>query len=187
MLDKNIIIKVTNRDNGSVGYTIPDLGNMHRTFQSGETKEVSMEELRKLSYIPGGMNILKKYLVLDNQEAINELLNEVEPEYYYKEEDIKELLLNGTLAQFEDCLDFAPEGIINLIKKMSVELKLNDVAKRQALLKATGFNVTTAIEANEDDGEEDTTEKKTRRTSAPVNKTTSRRTTPVSNYKIINK
>ena len=26
--DKNTLIKVTNRDNGSVGYTIPDLGKL---------------------------------------------------------------------------------------------------------------------------------------------------------------
>ena len=63
MLDKNTIIKVTNRDNGTVGYTIPDLGNLHRLFQAGETKEITMEELRKLSYVPGGNNILKNYLL----------------------------------------------------------------------------------------------------------------------------
>ena len=57
MVDKNTIIKVTNRDNGSVGYTIPDMGNLHRSFQSGETKEITMEELRKLSYLPGGVSV----------------------------------------------------------------------------------------------------------------------------------
>ena len=123
MLDKNTIIKVTNRDNGTVGYTIPDLGNLHRLFQAGETKEITMEELRKLSYVTGGNNILKNYLILDNEEAIRELLSEVEPEYYYSEEDVKKLLLQGTLDQFEDCLNFAPEGIINLVKKLYEELK----------------------------------------------------------------
>ena len=89
MLDKNTIIKVTNRDNGTVGYTIPDLGNLHRLFQAGETKEITMEELRKLSYVPGGNNILKNYLILDNEEAVNELLSKVEHKNYKKEEDIK--------------------------------------------------------------------------------------------------
>ena len=59
MLDKNTLIKVTNRDNGSVGYAIPDLGNLQRRFEAGETKEVTMEELRKLSYTIGGNVILK--------------------------------------------------------------------------------------------------------------------------------
>ena len=35
MLDKNTLIKVTNRDNGSVGYSIPDLGNLKRRFSAG--------------------------------------------------------------------------------------------------------------------------------------------------------
>ena len=190
MLDKNTIIKVTNRSNGSTGYTIPDLGNLHRSFQSGETKELTMEELRKLSYIPGGMFLLRNNLVLDNPEAIVELLNEVEPEYYYTEEDIKTLLTTGTLAQFEDCLDFAPEGTINLVKKLSVELELNDVSKRKALLEKTGFNVTTAIEANQMDEKEVVTETKTRRTAAitktPITTTSGRRSAPVaSKYKVV--
>lgn len=166
MLDKNTIIKVTNRDNGTVGYTISDLGNLHRTFQSGETKEISMDELRRLSYIPGGHQILENYLVIENEEAVQELLNQVEPEYYYSKEDIENLLLKGSLDQLEDCLNFAPEGIINLVKKMAVDLKLNDVAKREMLLKKTGFNVTSAININEITAEEETTSVKTRKAAA---------------------
>lgn len=193
MLDKDTIIKVTNRGNGTVGYSIPDLGNLHRTFQSGETKEITMEELRKLSYIPGGMTILKQYLVLDNQDAVSELLNTVEPEYYYTKEDIVKLLNEGTLDQFKDCLDFAPKGTIDLVRKLAVELKLNDVAKRQALLDKTGFNVTAAITANEEsEADEEVTEEKTRRTAAiskaPKTSTPERRTTAVkSNYKVVSK
>ena len=193
MLDKDTIIKVTNRGNGTVGYSIPDLGNLHRTFQSGETKEITMEELRKLSYIPGGMTILKQYLVLDNQDAVSELLNTVEPEYYYTKEDIVKLLNEGTLDQFKDCLDFAPKGTIDLVRKLAVELKLNDVAKRQALLDKTGFNVTAAITANEEsEADEEVTEEKTRRTAAiskaPETSTPERRATAVkSNYKVVSK
>lgn len=194
MLDKNLMVKVTNRDNGTVGYTIPDLGNLHRTFQSGETKEISMDELRKLSYIPGGNQILKNYLVIENEDAVNELLNEVEPEYYYSEEDVKKLLLQGTLDQFEDCLNFAPEGIINLVKKLAVDLKLNDVAKRQMLLEKTGFNVTSAININEATMEDDAAPVKTRKAAAitetvkeessPVRKST---TIATGKYKVVSK
>ena len=74
MIDKTTLIKVRNRDNGTVGYTIPDLGNLHRNFQVGETKEVTMEELRKLSYIPGGMYLLQNCFIIENKEAVAELL-----------------------------------------------------------------------------------------------------------------
>ena len=90
---------------------------------------------------------VKRFLSYWNPEAVAELLSDVEPEYYYTEEDIKTLLQVGSLAQFQDCLEFAPEGTINLVKKLAVELRLNDVSKREALLKATGFNVTNAIAA----------------------------------------
>ena len=74
MLEDKTILKVSNRDNGSVGYTIPDLGNLHRTFQPGETKEVTMGELRKLSYLPGGLNILKNLLIRLFQDLLVVLL-----------------------------------------------------------------------------------------------------------------
>ena len=177
MLEDKTVITVSNRDNGSVGYTIPDLGNLHRIFQAGESQEVSMGELRKLSYLPGGLNILRNYLVIDNKEAVEELIGEVEPEYYYTEEDIKKLINEGTLEQFEDCLDFAPKGTINLLKKLSVEMKLNDMAKRKALLDATGFNVTSAIDANEASVEDsDETENKSKRRAASIKEDDSEKT-----------
>ena len=154
MLDKNTLIKVTNRDNGSVGYSIPDLGNLQRRFEAGETKEVSMEELRKLSYTIGGSVILKEYLLIHNKEAVEELLGTVEPEYYYGEEDVKNLLEKGSLDELKDCLDFAPEGTIELVKKVAVETELNDIRKRNAIQEATGFNINSAIEINKETSEE---------------------------------
>ena len=46
---------------------------------------------------------------------------EVEPEYNYTEEDIRNLLLNGTLDQLKDFLDFAPTGAIEIAKNIAVE------------------------------------------------------------------
>jgi hypothetical protein len=171
MLDKDTIIKVTNRDSGSVGYTVAELG-VHRKFQKGEVKEIRMEELRKLSYLPGGQAIINDCLIIHNEEALKELNPDYEPEYFYTEADIRELLLKGTEAQFLDCLDFAPEGVIELVKQLAVELKVNDLAKREAILNKTGFNVTRAIQINEESQEVDEpdTEVKQRRAAAPTTK-----------------
>lgn len=168
MLDKATIIKVSNRDNGSVGYNIPEMG-IKRTFQKGEVKEVTMEELRKLSYLPGGQVIINECLIVHNEEALKELNPDYEPEYFYTEKEVKELLLHGTQAQFLDCLDFAPEGVIGLVKQLAVELEINDLAKRNAIFEKTGFNVTRAIEINHESTEVDVEpEIKQRRTAAPV-------------------
>lgn len=193
MIDNNQIIKVTNRDNGHVGYTIPDLNNLTRTFTANETKEITMNELRKLSYIPGGMVLLRDYLVLDNKEAVEELLNQVEPEYFYTEEDVKNLLLNGSLDALKDCLDYAPVGTIDLVKQVAVELPLNDVAKRKAILEMTGFNVDSAIMINDATKEEEKSDEhngrrvnntKESKTEAPSGRRTA---VPNNSVKIINK
>lgn len=154
MIENSMTIKVTNRDNGSVGYSVPDLG-VHRTFQPKESKEISAEELRKLSYLPGGDVIIKDYLIIHNEELLKELLGEVEPEYYYSEDEVKTLLLSGSLEQLQDCLDFAPNGVIDLIKSLAVSLKIDNVSKRKAIQEKTGFNVTRAIEINEETEEEE--------------------------------
>lgn len=190
MLDKNQIVKMTNRSKGRVGYTIPDLGNLHRVFESGETKEVTMEELRKLSYIPGGQSLLNNYFIINEENAVNELVTNVEPEYFYTEEDVKNLLLYGSLDELKDCLDFAPEGTIGLVKKLAVDLRLNDIAKRNAIQEATGFNVNSAVMVSEETSEEKQEDVKVRRVAEKNNdkkeeKTSKRRTTPTtSRYKI---
>lgn len=153
MLDKNTIIKVTNRDNGTVGYKILDLG-INRQFTRNEQKEITMEELRKLSYQPGGLYILENCLMLDNDEAIDELLHGVEPEYKYTDKEITYILTEANLDEFLDCLDFAPSGVIDSIKSKAVDIRLNDVNKRQALLEKTGFNVTKAIEIKDEANKE---------------------------------
>lgn len=156
-IENDEIISVTNRFNGSIGYTIRDLNNLQRIFAPGETKEITMEELRKLSWENGGITLIRDYLIIKDEDALNEILNQVEPEYFYTEKEVKDLLLNKSLDALKDCLDFAPQGTIDLVKKVAVELPLNDVAKRKAILEMTGFNVTSAIEINEATKEEDNT------------------------------
>lgn len=148
MLNKNTKIKATNRSNSSIGYTLPDMNNLRRKFYPGEIKEVSYEELQKLSYTPGGMRLLRQYLILDNEEAIAALIGGVELEYNYTDADIEKLLLNGSLDELLDCLDFAPSGVIDLVKDLAVKLEINDLSKRQAIQEKLGFNVTSAIEIN---------------------------------------
>lgn len=145
-MDKNTLVKVLNRDNGAVVYSLPELNGLVRVYQSGEVKEVSFKELQQLSYIPGGKELLEESLViLENDQAIKELLGQVEPEYSYTQKDVKRLLTEGSLDEFLDCLDFAPEGVKDLIKTLAVDLPLNDVKKRQAIQQKLGFNIDSAI------------------------------------------
>lgn len=169
MLDDKTIVKVKNRENGYVGYSIPDLNNLRREFAPGEVKNITFEELKKLSWQPGGKNLLQNFLLIqDNDEAIAEILNNVEPEYYYTEEDVKKVLLEGSLDALKDCIDYAPNGVRDLIKKYAVELRLNDIQKREAIKKMMGFDVDSAIMVNDATTEPETAEEKARRVS-PIN------------------
>ena len=141
-------VKVTNKDSSYVGYYIPEM-NIKRTFSSGETKDLSHEELRALCWTKGGKNIVKNHLIIEDPVLLRELLGEVEPEYFYTSKDIEQLLLYGSEDQLKDALDFGYEGTTILIKEKAVELKLNDLRKRQIILEKTGFNVTNSIEVNE--------------------------------------
>lgn len=169
-MNKNTKIKIRNRSTGTVGYTIPDMGNYPRKFQPNEVKEVSFEEIQKLSYTPGGSYMLQHYLVIENQEAREEILGDmVELEYTYTQKDVERLLNSGSLDELLDCLDFAPKGVVEMVQKIAVETELNDVKKRKAIKDVTGFNVDNAIMINQESKANDMADvAPTRRVSQPT-------------------
>lgn len=175
--DEKIVVK--NNINAVVTYIIPDMNNLVRVFEPKSQKTVTAEELRKLSYEKGGLITLQKYLFIDNEELVKELLGDVEPEYFYSEKDIKELLLNGDINQFEDFLVFAPDGLKDTVKDLAVTLQLNDVKKRELIKKYLSFDVTAAINLLESiDEDTDLTTKKPQRKASTPNK-------PQRKYKVV--
>lgn len=191
MIKDEELISVMNRSVGSASYRIPEL-NIRREFESREVKKITAGELRKLNYVPGGNEMLKSILLMNSKELLEEFNIDVEPEYFYTEAEIKDLLLYGSMDAFLDCLDFAPQSVIDLIKWVAVDLKINDYSKREAIKEKTGFNVTLAIEnsgvnstetpvAKRRVNADSTTTEKSRRT------TTSPEATAEPKYKVIKK
>lgn len=180
MVDKKYYYNVKNRSAGVILYTIPE-DKVRRRFTPGETKRISYEELLHLSYQPGGREMMQNFLQIQSEGVPKSLGINTEPEYYMSENDVIELLKNGTLDAFLDCLDFAPTGVQELIKKFAVELPLTDFEKRAALKTKTGFDVDKAI-ANAGQEPDEATEKAVeQKAAAPAN---GRRTQ--TNYKIVN-
>ncbi len=188
MSEKMVIIK--NRSFNTVGYSIPE-DKIQRTFAPNEEKKITFSELEKLSFQPGGTFLIANYLQVKTAEAIEELGMHVEPEYNMSAEDVKKLMLEGSLDAFLDCLDFAPEGVIQIIKDLAVNLPLNDVAKRKAIKDKTNYDVDRAIaniqaekaaELAEKGGENAESGAKQRRVQ-PEEKPAGRRTTP--NYNVV--
>ena len=146
---------VKNRGASHVSYRIPEDG-IRRSFAPGETKEISYQELEKLTFQPGGMMILTNYLQIIEQEALNTFGIHTEPEYHMSETDVANLIKTGTLDAFLDALDFAPVSVVELIKKLSIDIPLMDMNKRKALKEKTGFDVDAALRHIEEEKEDDT-------------------------------
>ena len=177
----NKICLVKNRSAGMVVYKIPEEG-VRREFQPGETKKIAFTELEKLTYQPGGRTLIANFLQITDEKVTSDLNVHIEAEYYMSEEQVAELILNGELDVFLDALDYAPIGVIDLIKKYAISLPMNDLQKRDALLKKTGFDVTRALENLRNEQQVDNADKENN--AAPA--TTSRRRT-TTNYKVVNK
>lgn len=182
MITANSVYNVKNRSSSVVVYRVPEL-NVRREFRPGETKQITFNELEKLTYQAGGREMLENFLQIC--EEVTQAFNlRREPEYNMSEIDIDKLLTQESLDAFLDALDFAPIGVIDLIKHRAITLPLMDIPKRRALKEKTGFDVDNALRHIEEDKLESkapTGTAQTRRVQ-PENPT-GRRTTP--NYKII--
>lgn len=169
MSDK--MYNVKNRSASLVVYSVPQL-HVRREFAPGQSLKIGHEELEKLAYQDGGKYLIANYLQILDAEELEKLDIETEPEYSMSEKDVIELIKNGSIDEFKDAMDFAPTGVIELIKELAVSLPMNDAEKRNYIKETTGFDVDSAIRHINEDKEEEQegapTVKKTRR----VNKNT---------------
>ena len=96
----------------------------------------------------GGRVLLEECLSVKNAELAKEFgISDdlLAHEYNWTEKDVEAILIYGSLDALKDALDFAPEGIVDMIVSKAVQMKLNDVAKREAITEATGRNITSMI------------------------------------------
>ena len=187
MINQDTMYNVKNRSSSVVVYKIPE-NNIRREFAPGETKKIAFGELEKLTYQAGGRELLENFLQIIDEAVTSDLNVHREVEYDMSEAQIKDLLLSGSLDAFLDALDFAPIGVIDLIKTLSVQLPLTDLNKRRALKEKTGFDVDRAIvhieeeRAAEQSNKIDTSEAAPTRRVKTETAPAGRRTT--SNYKV---
>ena len=177
----NTVYNVRNRSASKVVYRIPEDG-IRREFAPGEIKKISGAELEKLGYQSGGREIMSLFLQIQNAEKVADLGLLVEPEYNMSEKEIIDLIKTGSLDAFLDCLDFAPTGVIDLLKVYSVTIPLSDFQKRKAMKEKLGFDVDAAIVNNQPD--EEAPAKASKITVA--NSTTPGRRTSGANYTVAN-
>lgn len=187
-------IKVWNRSRAHLTYTVSDM-RIKRSFTPmgthGDMLLVPVEEVQALMYEPGGRTMLSDYLLIKDQEVCEFLGLTVEPEYYYETEQVKELLKNGTIEQLQDCLEFAPAGVIDLIKKYAVEDEIDSHVKRDIIGKALNLSIDSMIRNNrlsisENDGDETEVEVTSKRRAQPI-ATPKEEAKPVNKYNVVNR
>lgn len=141
-------VNVTNRNNGYTNYVLPN--GVRRQFTIGQTRKIDINELKELRDCEGGEYLLKNYLIVNDQSALDFLDINPEPEYFYTEAEIKRLLSNEcSLEQLEDTLNLAPQGVIDLVKDIAIKIELPDTRKRKLIFEKTGFSIDNAIKVNE--------------------------------------
>lgn len=142
---KKILVK--NRSNSFIGYEIPDM-NLKRDFAPyEEKKDITEEEIRKLSYQVGGQELIDGYLFIQDAEVAEELSPKYagEPEYSYGEKDLIYLIKEASVEEFLDCLDFAPPGVCESLKTLCITLPATNTEKMDAIQKKFGINIANAI------------------------------------------
>ena len=181
----NDICNIKNRSGSHVVYSIPEIG-VRRSFAPGEVKKITFEELEKLTYQPGGMEILTRFLQIQDSAVLNNFNMTVEPEYHMNEQQVANLILNGSVDAFLDALDFAPDGVIDLIKRMCISLPVTDYNKMKALKEKTGLDVEAALKNIRAEKEDEATiDDSTPQRRVKVDAPEGRRTTP--KYNVVNK
>ena len=116
-LTDDALVSVRNMVNHKVVYVLPDW-NRKVVFEPFQERKIPAGELRALHYTTGGYNLLHDYLCVESADLRTEFeIPEDQIEYDWKLEDIKYLLLdnNALIESLQDALDFAPEGIREMI------------------------------------------------------------------------
>ena len=147
MTDKQFI-RVKNLTGSIVVYNIPE-DNVRRKFGAFEEKEISYDELQKLYYQNGGETLIKDYLQIQDKKVAAEFGVDEESfdnEYSWDKEKVDKVLTEEHIDVLHDALDFAPEGIIDLIVSEAIRLRIVDINKRNLIQECTGKNINNMIQ-----------------------------------------
>lgn len=178
-------VPVKNRSSSRVGYKIESLRVYRSWRKTGDIVFIPIDELIELKVVvPGGKKLLENYLLIEDEEALSLIFDNIEPEYRYSEKEIEFLLYEGSNEQFLDCLDYAPNGVLELIRSMAIKKQPNTTIKVDAINKKFQINLNRLIENSKDILELENTVVENKRRAAPVVVESSSNT---SKYKVVNK
>lgn len=131
-------MKVINRSAETISYDLPEL-HIKRHFELNEEKDIPEEELKALWQTLGGNYQIKNLLLVEDKEWVKDHWD-APIEYFWHAEDVKNCVLHDEPELFEETLDYAPEGVVEMIKEYAWRLPMQDLNKVEILERKTGFN-----------------------------------------------
>ena len=139
-------MKVMNRSTGQAGYALPEL-NIRRVFNIGEIKELKDNEIRALYNTDAGRGMLTHILQVQNKDfVLKEIWPDAPIEYFWTIEDIKKCIYEDSVELFAETIDYAPDGVVDIIKDLAWRGPMNDLNKCNVLRDKLGFDPIAAHE-----------------------------------------
>ena len=140
-------ITLRNFTSNTVVYRTPST-RVRRELPAGGSIKVTAGEIREMMYDKGCADILRNYVQICNKSLALEVgvsEDSYENEYNWTFTDIKNCLLNGSIEELADAMDFAPDGIKEAILTEAINLEIPDVRKRDIISKAMNRDVSGMI------------------------------------------
>lgn len=146
LVSDDTLVTIENMVGHDVSYIVSSLG-VRRKLMPGVPFQVTAKELRALYGEPGGEVMIRSFIRVKNEQLQREFgIPADQVEYNWTVKDVDDVLLNKEEDYLLDALDFAPEGIVDLILQRAIELELPNMNKRKAIMNKTGVNITKSIE-----------------------------------------
>lgn len=158
-------IKVLNRFGGSVTVKT-SAGKRFEWSTMGSIVLMTEEEISDIYNQKGGRFILEERLSIQDNEVVEKLGLQAEPEYGFDIKTIEALLVQGTGDQLAEALEYNGLGFAESVRDIALKIKLEDLNKLGIISKALNINManmrTHAIE-NASEVQEVATERPSRR------------------------
>lgn len=142
------LIDVQNLTDYQVGYIVPEVGTK-RGFMPQQCRQIAAGELRAVYAAPGGESLFTDYLAIKDKELASEFnisTDAFEHEYNWTQKEVDNVLLYGSLDKLKDALEYAPQGIVDLIIDRAIAVKLPDNNKLAAIKEFTGRDIASMIQ-----------------------------------------
>lgn len=142
------LIDIQNLTDYQVGYIVPEVGTK-RGFMPQQCRQIAAGELRAVYAAPGGESLFTDYLAIKDKELASEFnisTDAFEHEYNWTQKEVDNVLLYGSLDKLKDALEYAPQGIVDLIIDRAIAVKLPDNNKLAAIKEFTGRDIASMIQ-----------------------------------------